>query len=280
MRFFKLVFSLLLLSPALLAQQFLNGSLEPTDTGLHYCAGNDLDSFNAKVANIYATGTQSQIYVADDSCHLGLAFAGTHFVGLKYLGSATNILIFKLDRDLDTSVTYKLEFFYMYQNSAPSCPLRFGYSVNSTTADSFAGNVLAPPDTSWTRVTKYFKPLGTGRYFWIASDLPTTGTGGITYVDSFRMANIPDLHVSEVNENNSIHLYPNPFSTSTKLVMDDNVSMPCILNIYDITGRTIMQQTVINREFIINKEQLGRGLFFIKLNDKNNKLYRAKLIAE
>ena len=90
--------------------------------------------------------------------------------------------------------------------------------------------------------------------------------------------------VNEVNEigslNNNIQIYPNPFSSSAKLVIDPFVNINnSNLIISDINGKTVK---IINSEnshtLIIEKDNLKSGIYFYRLLSEENILSKGKFI--
>ena len=95
------------------------------------------------------------------------------------------------------------------------------------------------------------------------------------------MKGIPNVAVPKVAMNPAMSIYPNPFNSTTQINIDAAVALPCNIAVYDITGRMVMQkQQLTQRTLIINKDDIGSGIYFIKLIDNANISYCIKLIAE
>ena len=76
-----------------------------------------------------------------------------------------------------------------------------------------------------------------------------------------------------INEENiaAMTVYPNPANDIVKIELGDN-SFDNTLTITDITGKTVMTETVTDNVVEINVSHLSSGLYFIKNGDKVSKL--------
>src|SRR5205085_1819116 len=100
------------------------------------------------------------------------------------------------------------------------------------------------------------------------------------YIDYFFMHYAGD-GVTEINTNNEIQVYPNPFSASTQLILSPAVAMPCKLAIYDIMGRVVTEKDGINDKKVpIDRSGLINGIYFLKVTDRNNNTYMTRIVAE
>jgi hypothetical protein len=81
------------------------------------------------------------------------------------------------------------------------------------------------------------------------------------------------------NSDQRIKVYPNPFSTSTTIFIDDKLLTSTIeIRMYDIFGREIKRMTKTkNKEITITKDNLTGGLYFIKIM-QNDKIIDSKKI--
>src|SRR4051812_17486225 len=98
----KFLYTTVLLSciaaaPAI-AQQFLNGSFEPKGT-ITACKNDSSVHYNKNMGNNWAIGlADTAMYFADNTCGLGNAPDGNHFVGFTWLPTTgANTIVFKLD---------------------------------------------------------------------------------------------------------------------------------------------------------------------------------------
>ncbi|MDD2412129.1 MAG: T9SS type A sorting domain-containing protein [Bacteroidales bacterium] len=80
--------------------------------------------------------------------------------------------------------------------------------------------------------------------------------------------------IDEVSDNESIHVYPNPFSDE---VMVENIPANSMLTLLDMNGKIVFQSFENNSTTIINCGFLNNGLYFLNIQSENTIINR-KLI--
>lgn len=278
-QFYFFLISICLLSFSVSAQQLINGNLEPATPSAFSsgCGNTSITNFNTNMGNVTAIGSFLTIEVSDNTCSDGHAHAGSYYVGVTYSSAGYNTLVFKLDAPMVAGTSYALDFYHMTSSLAFSnIPLKFGYSTSATTADSFGGNIPSTDSMTWQLAHGTFIPKVAAQYVWIAAAGSSTGS---VYIDDIHLRN--NTAVNNINVNSGIELYPNPMTTAAKLKMDASIGLPCSMVIYDITGRSVItRDNISSRELTINKDDLGTGMFLIKLTDRTNRSVYSKLIAQ
>ncbi len=84
------------------------------------------------------------------------------------------------------------------------------------------------------------------------------------------------LGIDEVN-NNSIVVYPNPFSLSTTLYFDNNFQSPYTIIINNSLGIEVLRiENIFNDRVEIMKEDLGTGIFILSVIDSNSEILLTK----
>lgn len=81
----------------------------------------------------------------------------------------------------------------------------------------------------------------------------------------------------EITEANGIMVYPNP--AHSELYIEGNFDVPATFELYDITGRKVLSQS-INSNQPININQLSKGLYLYLLNADNKAIARGKVVIE
>lgn len=96
---------------------------------------------------------------------------------------------------------------------------------------------------------------------------------------SFSENNICSLtSISEAERNNSVSVYPNPFSTQTVL-QTENLLHNAILTVGNYLGQTVKQFVIRNSStFVICRDNLPSGLYFIRLTEGNKTITTDKLV--
>lgn len=286
-----------LCTPAAFGQlHFINGGLEPATTStVMPCRNNDALRVNT-MGNVWKTKDKpDSLYVGDDATCAGSAKEGHHFIGLYYGKGSTfkgNRIVLELDGTMLAGHTYS--FFYWIKGATPvvgtGAKMDWGWNNNTDsikigTPDS-TGDVSGSIDTSinydnaWHRVDATVTPGINTKYVWIGAAPKTTADTGIIYVDYFFMHYAGD-HVERVNVNNEIEVYPNPYKESTQIILSPAVLLPCNYIITNITGGVVVRQDNIqNKNIKIDRVNMPTGLYFLKVTDRDKKVYQTKLIAE
>jgi hypothetical protein len=87
----------------------------------------------------------------------------------------------------------------------------------------------------------------------------------------------PEIAISNEKDEN-IHFYPNPTSNSININFDDT-QLPLEVNIYDLSGKLILQESVTESSEIIDIQGLENGLYLIKFTNKSKEIIQqSKLI--
>ena len=109
--FYKKGFFLTVLSfccGLLFSQQILNGSFEKHRFECDYNLSNQ--AFNSGMSNITAFGEQSEIDVIANSCDLGMAVEGNHFIAMYHRNQLSDAIAFDLSSPLEEGKRYFLRF--------------------------------------------------------------------------------------------------------------------------------------------------------------------------
>ncbi|HLF64678.1 MAG TPA: T9SS type A sorting domain-containing protein [Saprospiraceae bacterium] len=90
---------------------------------------------------------------------------------------------------------------------------------------------------------------------------------------------VPDCMTatSNVNENEDICIYPNPFSS--ELTVITKLSIRSAFTLYDLVSKPVFHQEFINT-LTINTCILPDGIYFYSVNDKNGVLKSGKIVKE
>lgn len=127
---------------------------------------------------------------------------------------------------------------------------------------------------------------------------PTITSGGLRYVvtncgsysDNFTGTNLPNAHwgygkldgkgaitcivtgKEELLKNNSVNIYPNPFSENVKISF--NIDINGELSLYSIDGRLLLKKNVAGNSVLISREETGNysGVLLGKITGENRNL--------
>ncbi|MCX6232545.1 MAG: T9SS type A sorting domain-containing protein [Bacteroidetes bacterium] len=87
------------------------------------------------------------------------------------------------------------------------------------------------------------------------------------------------ISVPEINNVNSILIYPNPASKYFNIDFNFGFEKDMQIQIYDVLGNRIIDQSITNRNPVsINVENLKNGIYYIKIKQQNNSILIKKLL--
>jgi hypothetical protein len=93
---------------------------------------------------------------------------------------------------------------------------------------------------------------------------------GVIFKDS-----LISVEVDGINElktkSEALTVFPNPFTNSTTISVESvKYKGESCLELYDITGQKLKQSEFTGNEYTLSVEGLAKGMYFIKVFDKNN----------
>ena len=93
-----------------------------------------------------------------------------------------------------------------------------------------------------------------------------TGEGNLAYVAYFEPAKGEDdkLSITPIDAG-AMKIYPNPTNSDMTIVLTNSDLKIVEMELYDITGRKVDQQTVNQSSGILNLNEVGDGTYILKL---------------
>ena len=88
--------------------------------------------------------------------------------------------------------------------------------------------------------------------------------------------------ITNVNENvnnNSISIFPNPFSSNTTISFDKKINNSTI-KIIDILGKTVQAINFSGQNLIFKKGELKNGIYIIEVIENNQIVGSKKIVVE
>lgn len=86
------------------------------------------------------------------------------------------------------------------------------------------------------------------------------------------------VNIKNLNDNNSIKIYPNPFSTQTTLQVD-NLFHNATIKVYNCVGQTVkVIKNISGQTIILQRDNLSSGLYFLQLTQDNKILTTDKIV--
>jgi hypothetical protein len=281
----------------LFAQSIPSGSFEPV-TSASPCMFSSNASFGTQMggnANAFSTIRQSTSAFGtfeffNTSCNDGTPQSGNWFLSMQWsngMGSGgtpagADAISLKVTPQMDSGHAYILKFYTKKNTFYPTTTLAVGYSKLDTTFGEYIGVTAEDVSSStWTLHTYNFTPNVNCSWITVKADTAST-IGNYNYIDVDNFSIAPDLTgLANVNSTNGITIYPNPFQNIARIAVDENIAMPYQFAVYDMTGRIIMQKENINdKEITLQRNAMANGIYFIRITDKEQRLFIAKLVAE
>jgi hypothetical protein len=87
------------------------------------------------------------------------------------------------------------------------------------------------------------------------------------------------VHIANVNNNNDLTIYPNPFTLQTTISFSTD-QKNTLIKITDILGREIKSFPFSGKQFIIEKAEMNPGIYFVQVIDQNKKVTNKKIIIQ
>jgi len=75
-----------------------------------------------------------------------------------------------------------------------------------------------------------------------------------------------------------LKVYPNPADNSVHIILPNDFTANTIIQMFDITGKLVINENVIDKSITINIKQLSEGLYYIKVTNKGTSLVRELLV--
>ena len=153
-----------------------------------------------------------------------------------------------------------------------------------------SGNTLTCFNTSTSNSTNYYWDFGDGNSSVIQNPVhvysPFSSTYSVCLVvfdlpcfDS-TSATITILGIDDYYLSSLIDIYPNPFSESAVIHIDDAQLIPSELKIYDLLGKEVKSYRIQNAEEKIYRNNLSSGLYYYRLLQKEQIVGIGKLMIE
>lgn len=88
---------------------------------------------------------------------------------------------------------------------------------------------------------------------------------GIAIVDMGAYEMDGELFALEEIEKKRIKVYPNPSTGNLNLQIDDNISLPLKLEIYDVSGAVLNRVKLNDFQSVLNLNELNTGIYILKI---------------
>ena len=99
------------------------------------------------------------------------------------------------------------------------------------------------------------------------------GTDSVTERNLFQ-------NTQNIQNNLNVKVYPNPTENQLNILFDSSLDEKAQIEIYDITGRCVQKEILSDIHCVINLGNLTDGIYFYRINYKNNLIARDKVIKQ
>ncbi|MCX6312601.1 MAG: T9SS type A sorting domain-containing protein [Bacteroidetes bacterium] len=108
------------------------------------------------------------------------------------------------------------------------------------------------------------------------------GNGDVYLIKTDSLGNAPTGILQQINPQNAISVFPNPFSVSATVeLLGDIFNQKDHFILYDVAGKEVMNVVPDTTEFTIQRNDLPSGIYFYSLTgNENETLARGKIIIQ
>ena len=180
--------------------------------------------------------------------------------------------VFTLESGCDSTVTTTLAFFDV---STPT--LSGEANVFENTAHDYTSDANAESTLEWGVVNgEITSGQGTSTVEITWGDGPSTGTVWLIETDengckadtAFLEVTISEVVGITENDIASVSVYPNPFKEFTTVEFNNSDNDIYRISLMDASGRIVMNASTQSNKFIIKKENLNEGIYFLEIDGK------------
>jgi hypothetical protein len=153
-----------------------------------------------------------------------------------------------------------------YQWRKGTVNLTNGANISGATSDMFTINHMDESD-----VASNYNVVITG----FCSPVVTSSNASLSLCSLTEIATMDPGTI-----NNTISIYPNPFSTSLNIIINDTTQISRVkLSICDILGAEVIKKTLTKKSTTLGTSNLPSGIYFYKVIDNNKIIQSGKLIS-
>lgn len=103
--------------------------------------------------------------------------------------------------------------------------------------------------------------------------------GDFLHIDGLAFTGSVPAGIDEYKDLIGLSIYPNPFSSQTTINFDKEQTNTFI-TITDILGKQIRTQTFSGKQYIIDKGDLSKGIYFVQVTDENKNSINKKIVIQ
>jgi hypothetical protein len=258
------------------------GAIHPIPDGsTALCAANlgnvyfDLNTLTSDIELLYPVQFGHNLVLTPHTYHMQGAAVLTDTVYLNAQNNANAVFVIQINGAFSTSTYSRVILINGAQAKNVFWKIDGAVSINDYSI--FKGTIVCNNgaislNTGVTLDGRAFTTIGQLTTAAIAATMPpgcsTNTTTGI-------------LSYNAGNTNGTATIYPNPFGSTTTIVLNDGVNIDkAQLIIYNDLGAEVMNTTVTKQEMILQTNKLPSGIYFYKIMSYNNIVQSGRLISQ
>ncbi len=182
---------------------------------------------------------------------------------------------------------------------------QFDLSSNNQTTISNSATIIGTATSPDATYKAGYLQLGPDKKIYVAKfssgyvgvvDIPNNLGASCNYIDngvslggkvcqaglpSFLQTSKAETGINDPIDNCSFSLYPNPFTTKTTVeICGSFLQTAAKAELYDLFGREINEFMVSNSEFVLNRNDIREGFYFLRITNENGNAISKKIVIE
>ncbi len=259
----------------------VNGQVHPIPDGsTNQCAADLLVAYNylntlpVDIELLYPAQFGNGLVLTPHTYLLDAATVFTDSLYLNAQGNANAVFVIKINGALSTSTYAKVKLINGTQSK--NVYWKVEGAVNLNNYSIFRGTIVC---NNGALASVNTGVLIDGRMLTTNGALTTNAT---TVVATMVPSNCMSLDIKERGiENNAVVIYPNPFSSSVKVVISKfSANEDLQLMVYNVVGELVLTSKVTKETSSVDMSKFPSGLYFYKIMDQTRSIQSGKLISQ
>jgi hypothetical protein len=230
-----------------------------------------LNTLSTDITLLYPQQLGNDLVLTPHTYDMTGAAALTGNLYLNAQGNANAVFVIKISAALTTAANAAV----ILQNSAQAKNVFWKVTggVSVAAGSSLRGTFVATSAIDLaTGVALDGRGLSTG------GAVSTAGSPAVKPLGSCILTGMRDV---TVGPDDVVILYPNPFTTSTTILVNDASQVNTYeLRIYNVLGKEVMNTRITNQSTTLETYNLPAGIYFYKMTGKNNSVKSGKLVSQ
>ena len=239
-------------------------------------AYNQLNALTTDIELLYPAQFGNNLVLTPHTYLLNAATVFTDTLYLNALGNVDAVFVLRLKGALSTSTYSKVILINGAQSKNVYWQIEGAVSLNNYSI--FRGTIVCHNGALGAINTGVVLD---GRALTTTGALTTTAVSVVATLIPNNCASYTSIQSFTDGVNGSIKIYPNPFSTSTTISINDISKMGnCELRIYDVLGTEVMNTSVTKQSTTLETSNLPSGIYFYRIITNNKTIQSGRLISQ